>query len=108
MNIADLKDWFGLIAVIISLGTVVYAFLTARSSVNSKRINSLDERVSGHGSRLQDLESEVKHLPNKDMVMDIKLAMEELNGKVGRLEVSLGGFSGTVRRIDDYLMKERG
>ncbi|MCK3776456.1 hypothetical protein MZK49_06905 [Ensifer sesbaniae] len=48
----------------------------------------------------------VKHLPDKDTVMELKLALAELKGTVSTLGETVGSVSRTVHRIDDYLRQK--
>ena len=104
--IASLKDWFGLAALIVSFGGTVYAWLTSRSKVNAEHLREVDAGLIDHASRLQAIEQELRHLPAKDDVTDLKLALAEIKGTIGRFDESLNGVSRTVRRMEDFLMKE--
>ncbi len=102
----ELKEWLGLIALIVSFGGTVYAWITSRSNVNAEHLKTVDTTLSDHALRIQAIEGELKHLPAKDDVNDLKLALAQLGGTVGRLDESLNGISRTVRRVEDFLMKE--
>lgn len=107
MSIPELLGpWFGLAAIAISLGGSVYAWMSSRSKNNAEHLKVHDDKLNEHGSRIQAIEGELKHMPAKDDVNDLKLALAELRGTVGRLDESLGGVSRTVRRVEEYLMKE--
>lgn len=102
----DIKSWLGAAALIISLLTSVYAWLTSGAKANTKRLDSIDNQLTEHDRRIQATESELKHLPDKDDVNDLKLAISELRGTVGRLDENMSGISRTVRRVEGYLTKE--
>lgn len=100
------KEWLGLLALAISVGGSLYAWLTSRSTTNSEHLATVDKALIDHASRIQSIESELKHLPAKDDVNDLKLALAKLEGTVGRLDESLGSVSRTVQRIDGYLRED--
>lgn len=102
----ELKEWLALAALAISVGGFIYAWLTSRSNVNTEHLKSVDTTLGDHALRIQAIEGELKHLPAKDDVNDLKLALAQLGGTVGRLDESLNGISRTVRRVEDFLMKE--
>ncbi len=102
-----IKAWLGIVAVAISLGTLVYSWVISRSRVNTEHLKLVDEKLGEHGSRLQDIETTLKHMPAKDDVNDLKLAIAELRGSVGRLDENLTGVNRAVRRMEDYLVKEK-
>ena len=56
--------------------------------------------------RIQAVETELKHLPDKDTVNELKLSLVELKGTVSTLSESMGSVSRTVHRIDDWLREK--
>lgn len=107
----SMKEWLGLVALIVSLGGTVYAWLTAGSKTTAKELTafkaSSGERLDDHGSRIQAVESEIKHMPDKDTVAELKLALSELRGTVGVLGESVSSVQRTVLRIDDWLRQDK-
>lgn len=112
-----LKEWAGLIAVLMSIGAGVFSWFTASGrgamtalSAHKKdqtaRDKDVDRMLAEHDRRIQAAESELKHLPDKDSVMDLKLSIADLKGTVGTLGESMGSISRTVHRIDEYLRND--
>ena len=101
-----LKDWLGLAALVVSLGGSIYAWITSRSKVNAEHLKDVDAKLTDHASRIQTIENELRHLPAKDDVTELKLALAEIKGTIGRFDESLSGVSRTVRRMEDFLMKD--
>ena len=111
-----LKAWFSLAAVVISVATSIWMFFQAPSKKTATDLQVLDARVSGEmktlleavsaiASRTQTLESELKHLPDAKAFMEMRLAISELSGKLGRMEESQISTSRTVLQVQDFLMK---
>ncbi len=107
MEITFLKDWLGLISVAIAVGTSIYAWITSRSSVNEKAILVLHEKYAVHEGRLRDLENEMRHMPAKDDVTELKITIAEMKGVIGKLDTTVEGVGRTVRRMEDFLMKDK-
>lgn len=105
--ISEWKDLLVLANTALGIGVAVYAWITAKSKVNAERLNGVDERLAGHGGRLDRIETEMKHMPAKDDVHDLKLAIAELRGTVGQLDESHTGVSRAVRRIEEFLMRDK-
>lgn len=80
--------------------------ITSKAKANAEHLKAVDAKLVDLDRRVQSIESELKHLPNKDDVNELKLAMAQLDGTVGRLDESLSGISRTVRRVEGFLMKE--
>jgi Protein of unknown function (DUF2730) len=103
----QVKEYAGLLAVLISIGSTLWMWITAGSRSNTVELQTVSNTLIKHAERLQALEQDIKHLPTKDTVMELKLALSDLNGTVGRLDESLGGVQRTVLRIDDYLRQDK-
>jgi len=101
-----LSPWFGLIALAVSLGGTIYAWMTSRSKVNAEHLKTVDTALSEHGKAIQAIEGELKHMPAKDDVTELKISMAEIKGSVAVFSEGMGSLSRTVRRIEEYLMKE--
>ncbi|WP_024324301.1 DUF2730 family protein [Sinorhizobium medicae] len=102
-----MRIWSGPIASALAVISIIYTWLTARSKANEGKINSHERKLTEHDRRIQALEGEVKHLPDKDEFNELRISIEQVKGGLGRLEESHSGVSRVVRRIEDYLMKER-
>ncbi len=111
-----LKDWLGLAALVISVGTFLWGHLTsdgkkalaatAEAKAEVLRITAeLDARLDLHGERLQAIEGELRHLPDKDGVNALRVAIAELQGAVGKIDTSVSQLRPTVQRIEDFLLK---
>lgn len=106
LDLAALKDWLGLIALMISVGTSVVLFVGSGSKANASKLDKQEAKLIEHDRRIQTVEAEMKHMPDKDTVTDLKLALSELRGTVNTLGEAVGSISRTVHRIDDYLRQE--
>lgn len=104
--IDGLKDWATLANTALAMGAFLYSWLTGKAKVNEARLKSVDDKLAEHDRRILTAESELQHLPAKEDVMELKLALAELRGTVGRLDESLNGVSRTVRRVEDHLLKD--
>ncbi len=83
---------------LISISSAVYVFFTSTSKANS-------ETLALHEARISAIETEIKHLPDKDDVTDLKIEITRLAGTVGRLDEATKGISRVVTRIDSYMMR---
>lgn len=111
-----LKDWLGLAALVISVGTFLWNHLTsdgkrALAAVDTvkrdatKQFQEMDDRVDRHGERLQEIEGELRHLPDKETVVEIRLGMAKMEGQLAGMNASLGSLAKNVDRIDEFLRK---
>lgn len=114
-----------LLSMAVAIGSVVYAHLTRRSTSNADDIKALGaqietlknelteslsrtrdktrEDLKEHDRRIQSLESEVRHLPTKDQVHGLELAIKDIGISVASLSERVNAIGGTVALIDEYL-----
>ena len=101
---AELQQWLGLIALFVSIGTTAFAWVTARSKVNSEHLKRVDDSLKVHDRRIQKLESEMEHLPSKDSQHQLELAMKEIQGDVKLMATNMESVQRTTRRMEEFLM----
>lgn len=142
MTLYDLQSIAAvMLPILVSIGGAIYSFFASRRKADDARLDALTKRLDAaemglaaaghnatalasvdaaldaHEKRLIAMEGEFKHLPGRQDVSDLKLAISELSGTVGRLEEQLKGSVGrldeqvgsigrTVHRIDDWLREE--
>lgn len=111
-----LKDWLGLVAIVIAVGTSIWNIISSGSKKTASDLadfrkedaedkKALLEAVAALGQRTQALEIGMQHLPDAKAVYDLRLALEQLSGKLGRMEENQIGMSRTVLQVQDFLMK---
>lgn len=117
MDINQVLPWIVAANTLVVLATALYAFLTSgakktataldqfKSSLDAT-MQKLGETIAAQDRRIQVLETEMKHLPDAKAFGDLRLAISELAGKVGRMEENQMGVSRTVHRVEDFLMKQ--
>lgn len=121
MDIAEIVPFLSAAALIISIGGSVYAWLTARSKVNEERLTALAERVEAKAGRdgLQDvelkcetlerrvqaIEGEMKHMPDRAAAHRLELAIADLNGKLATLDERLKPVAAMNEHIQRFMME---
>jgi hypothetical protein len=108
MDIYSLERLASFAGPAIAVGGLVYTWLTSRSTQNSVELKVALDKLVEHDRRIQNMEGELRHLPDKDGVNELKLAVVRLEGTVKALDVQLGAVGRTVANIDGYLRKEDG
>jgi hypothetical protein len=114
----ELKSWLTVVLSSIALVTAIWNWVSAGSKKTASELEAYKKAdaeekklmmtaITELGRRIQTVESDVKHMPDSKAFMDMRVAMSELSGKIGRMEESQIGMARTVARIDDYLMNTR-
>jgi hypothetical protein len=100
---ADPRSFVTLLSLLANVGTAIYAWIAQRNSAKAKEIDDINAAIVGLDKRITKLEGDLQHLPDKDMVMEIKLALSELKGSVGQLGEKVAGVSHIVGVIDEAI-----
>lgn len=99
MDFAPLVPWLSLVALVISVGTSVTTFLTSGAKANASRI-------SDHEKRIQAMEGELRHLPDKDAVHRLELSLAGLQVEIVKIGASAEQSARTSARVEQYLMEK--
>ncbi|WP_422371331.1 DUF2730 family protein [Hoeflea sp.] len=106
MTTAEISQYLGLaLAVIALLGHAKGYFSSGERQIKTD-LEAVKVKLIEHDRRIQAAEGELKHLPDKDTVNDLRLTLAQLQGNVSALSESMGSVSRTVHRIDDWLREK--
>lgn len=114
-SMADLKDWLGLAALVISVGSSLWMIIssgskrTASELIEFKKADAEDKKammaaITELGKRTQSLEAEIKHMPSKEMVFKLQNDLTEMKGQVMTMVKSSEATERATRRVEDFLM----
>ncbi|MBZ0164580.1 MAG: DUF2730 domain-containing protein [Notoacmeibacter sp.] len=106
MDLAAIIPWVTAALAVIALLGHAKTFFGSGAKENATAISSLKTTVVAHDRRIQSVEQELRHLPSKDDVNDLKLSLSDVKGSIGRLDESVTGVNRAVRRVEDYLNKK--
>ncbi|RIA44060.1 uncharacterized protein DUF2730 [Hephaestia caeni] len=118
MDADSITRWLGAIALILSIGNTVYVWFSKSGRELAHKLK--DQRAETNGaltevgddidaldSRVQRIEDALPHLPSKDDVADLRIAMAEMKGQMGTFDAEITSVARTVRRIEDYLRETK-
>ena len=104
MGVSEIKEWLGIIAIIISVGATIYAWITARSQKNSTRLVGVQKKMVEYDRRIQSLESEFKHLPTHEQVSELRVAIAELTGVTNSTQATVSSTNNAVKRLEQNFL----
>lgn len=115
MDLNTIMPWLGAVALILSLGNTITGFLTggakktaadldAFKQSTGERFSAIDRTCDEYGSRIQNVESELKHLPDRTMVHDLQLTLKDIQIEMAAIKASTEQSTRTSRRVEDFLM----
>jgi hypothetical protein len=122
----DLAAWIPLLSPLLSLGTIIYVFLTqgskkAQADIDAFKTSNgedldairksiaegrgeVDKRLEDHAVRVQSIESDMKHLPSVEMFTELRLAVSDIKGNAGAQAEVVNGIARTVHRMENFLL----
>lgn len=118
MSFEEFSGWLGALALMITIANTIWVWVKTSGGELATRLKDLratfegafkevDTDLEDHDRRIGAIEVEMRHLPSKDQVSDLKNQLTEMNGKLATFDSELGSVARTVRRIEDHLMGER-
>ncbi|CAN0654323.1 DUF2730 family protein [Nitratireductor aquimarinus] len=107
MDLQPIVPWLSAAALIISLGTSVSTLLTSGAKQNAKKIADLDESSKGLESRVQELETEMRHMPDKDAVHRLELTLKDMSAEIMKIGTSADQSARTTARVEAYLLEQK-
>lgn len=118
MTPAEISQYLGLaLAIIALLGHAKGYFSSGEKTLIARvgdfekkmtaRVDKAETKLVEYDRRIQALEGDFKHLPSKDDIHSLVLAVEIIKGELGKMGATYDGVNRTVRRIEDFLLEER-
>lgn len=100
----------------ISVGTVIYVWLTAGSKKTAtdlsahkteinKQLSEIAEDLEDHSSRIQAIEIGMHHLPDRDMVHGLQLTLKDIQIEMAAIKASAEQSTRISRRMEEYLIE---
>lgn len=105
MSSADIQVAVSICAMLITISTAVWSWLTAGSRKNEKQITALNDVISDQAKRLDKLENEIKNLPSTDAVHRMEISLEQMRGDMRVLTTSVEPMKELVAHINEILIE---
>lgn len=106
MNSADIQVIVSICAMLITIGTAIWSWITAGSRKNEKQIQQLIEISADQSKRIDHLENTLAHLPDRDAVHRIELALEKMGSGLGILTERVKPIAETTNRLNELLLDQ--
>lgn len=94
-------------SLLLGIANTIWTWLSKGGAAISAKLKQMEEKLIGHDRRIQTIEGELKHLPNKEDVHELRLLVTEIKGQLNTADAELAAVTRTVRRIEDHLLGER-
>lgn len=123
IDLNTVKDWLGLLALVVSLASTAYAVLAARrkdvdgkiasyaarlnEKIESNRaaIAALDRRMDRMDARQSQMEQTVAEMPKREDIHKVELQLSAMTGALGRIEAVMGGNNEIMKRLETIVSR---
>lgn len=105
----DLAVTGGLVALAVSVLNLIAHIRTMMSQGEKKldeRLAKVEAKLVEHDRRIQTVESEMKHLPDRDMAHRLELAVEKMSGRLDTMAETLKPLRATTERMNELLVEQ--
>ncbi|MFA7604045.1 MAG: hypothetical protein WCY29_13630 [Novosphingobium sp.] len=106
MDIAAIVPYLTAANTALALGVAIYAALTRGSRDNADAIARTNARLDDNERAIQAVQNELKHLPDAQDVVELKLAMTEMRGSMNVQAEVMSSVARTVQRLEGYLLEK--
>ena len=115
MNILDLGPYAGLVISLFTAAALIKSNLTSGEKELSARTAKAESKLVEYDRRIQAIEAELKHLPDRNTTHRLELSLSEIAGRLNTIEAAQAGRFHTMEqklapieamseRLNDILM----
>lgn len=107
--IFDVAAVSGLVALLLSSLNLIAHVRTMLSQGEKKldeRLTKSEHKLIEHDRRIQTLESEMKHLPDRETAHKLELALSQISGRLDTLDERLKPIAATSGRLQEFLLEQ--
>lgn len=109
MNYEMGRFWLGALNLLGTVAVGVYTWIATRDKDNSQHIKAVEKAlgaaVAAHSSRIERLESDIKHLPTQPEFAELQGDMRAMKATQEAVQRETHAMRLALTRIEDHLLK---
>ncbi len=105
----DLAVISGLVALALSSLNLIAHIRTMMSQGEKQldeRLSKVEAKLVEHDRRVQSIEGELKHLPDRDMAHRLELAVEKMSGRLDTMAETMKPIRAATERMNALLLEQ--
>ena len=106
MSPAEVSAYIGVALGAIALLGHLKGWINSGEKQLKDDVVSHTEKLTAHDRRIQSIENEMKHLPDRKAQHRMELSLTEMNGRFAALEEKLKPIAATSERLHELLMEQ--
>lgn len=88
-----------------SLAALLIALWTARNKRNADTFAEIFARLNRQENRIASLEGDLRHLPDKDVVHQLQLSLQDLKGQMAVVIERVGPIKAIAERLQEAMLE---
>ncbi|ADZ72416.1 DUF2730 family protein [Polymorphum gilvum] len=106
MSLSDITPLVSAMSGALAIASLIYTWLTARSRVNADEIKALRDRSQEHDRRLDVIERDIEHLPDRNHAHTMQVELAKMSGEIQILSERLKPVAAISERLQEFLIAE--
>jgi chromosome segregation ATPase len=106
MTPSEISQYLGLALAVIALLGHAKGYFSSGEKTLTARVDQAEKKLAEHDRRIQTIEGEMKHLPDREAQHRMELQLAEMNGRFATLEERLRPIAQTSERLHELLMEQ--
>lgn len=106
MTAAEILPYTSLALAIIALLGHAKGYFSSGEKTLTSRVDKAETKLIEYDRRIQAVEAEIQHLPDKDTAHKLELALIQISGRLDTLDERLNPIAATSVRLQEYLLDQ--
>ncbi|MBD8554904.1 DUF2730 family protein [Rhizobium sp. CFBP 8762] len=106
LDLAPIMPWVAAVLSLLALGDRVFSWFSSGEKALGDRLAKAENTLIAHDRRIQSVEGELDHLPNKDVLHRFELLLEKMSGRIDVMDASLKPIAATTTRLQRLLEEQ--
>ncbi len=106
MSPAEISAYVGVALGVIGLLGHLKGWINSGEKQLKDDVSAHTTTLTDHDRRIQTLENEIKHLPDRESQHRMEISLAEMNGRFAALEEKLKPIAATSERLHELLMEQ--
>ncbi|MCY1705498.1 DUF2730 family protein [Pannonibacter sp. SL95] len=105
MTPSEISQYLGLVLAVIALLGHLKGYFASGEKALTSRVEKMSTAQDSHERRIQWIEGEIKHLPDRDAQHRMELQLTEMKGMFAAMDERLRPIAATSERMHELLME---
>lgn len=105
MSAAEISQYLGLVLAVIAILGHAKGYFSSGEKTLTARVDKVETKLVEYDRRIQGVEGELKHLPDKDTVNKLQIDMTDLKGQIALIAKSSDATERATRRVEEFLLR---